>query len=292
MVERRIFISSESAFPPGDPREAFRAELLKKIRAKGYSPQQFGESGLPQNLVWSFANVDWVMRRCVGAVVMGCAPWGPRSPGGAGFHQTSVDRHYEGAVAVTHGLPLLLLKDSNVVFSGVLAAGGGKLITDIPRGIDSAQFTERFDGWLQEVMAHRDIFLGYCSKSSGLGAQVQLRLQDLGATVKNWEMDFRSGQSILAEIEAARASCSAGVFLFSEDDVYDDVESTAAPRDNVIFEVGYFISAKGPDRCLIVRVGKPKIPADLGGTIYVQLDKGASVASIEGRLAHFVAHNL
>jgi predicted nucleotide-binding protein len=104
-------------------------------------------------------------------------------------------------------------------------------------------------------------------------------------------MDFRAGRSILAEVEAARDSCSAGVFLFSEDDAYD-AEGGAAPRDNVVFELGYFMSAKGPDRCLIVRVGEPRIPADLGGTIYVPLAKGQDVASIEGGLAAFVARAL
>jgi predicted nucleotide-binding protein len=105
-------------------------------------------------------------------------------------------------------------------------------------------------------------------------------------------MDFRSGRSILAEVEAARDSCSAGVFLFSEDDRYDHAEGTVAPRDNVVFELGYLMGAKGPDRCLIVRVGNAKIPADLGGTIYVPLEKGKDVASIEERLADFVAHAL
>ena len=105
-------------------------------------------------------------------------------------------------------------------------------------------------------------------------------------------MDFRSGASILYELEAARTACSCGIFLFSEDDPLDGVPGGAAPRDNVVFEAGHFIFSKGPTRCLIIRQGDAKMPADLGGSIYVALDKAGSVTAIEGRLAQFLEMNL
>jgi Predicted nucleotide-binding protein containing TIR-like domain len=78
----------------------------------------------------------------------------------------------------------------------------------------------------------------------------------------------------------------------SEDDPLEGTSGGAAPRDNVVFEAGYFMSAKGPERCLIVRHGEAKMPADVGGAIYVPLSKTADVSSIEGRLSDFVAQNL
>ena len=59
-----------------------------------------------------------------------------------------------------------------------------------------------------------------------------------------------------------------------------------------MFEAGYFMSSKGPERCLIVRQGEAKMPADVGGAIYVHLDKGADIASIEARLGDFLNKNL
>jgi len=97
-------------------------------------------------------------------------------------------------------------------------------------------------------------------------------------------MDFRPGGSILGELENARAMCSCGIFLFSEDDPLEGSPGIAAPRDNVVFEAGYFVNAKGPERCLIIRHGEAKMPADLGGAIYVHL-KTSDVSSIEGQLA-------
>jgi len=110
--------------------------------------------------------------------------------------------------------------------------------------------------------------------------------------VLNWAMDFRAGGSILSEIENARAACSCGVFLFSEDDPLEGTPGGAAPRDNVVFEAGYFMSSKGPERCLIIRHGEAKMPADVGGAIYVHLGKTADVGSIEARLSDFLLRNL
>src|SRR5262249_19398090 len=102
----------------------------------------------------------------------------------------------------------------------------------------------------------------------------------------------RAGGSILSEIENARAACSCGVFLFSEDDPLEGTPGVAAPRDNVVFEAGYFMSSKGPEKCLIIRPGGAKRPAGGRGGLYVYLSKGADVSSIEGRLSSFVAQNL
>jgi predicted nucleotide-binding protein len=105
-------------------------------------------------------------------------------------------------------------------------------------------------------------------------------------------VDFRAGKSILGEISAASSQCSCGVFLFSEDDRFEDNANVVAPRDNVVFEAGYFMSTRGDDRCLIIRHGDAKMPADLEGRIYVQLQRGSTVSTIEPRLKVFLRDQL
>ena len=293
MLERRIFVSSISSLDEGDPRRELKDAILARLRNAGFSPQEFMASGIPRNLAWSFETVDTVIRRCIGAVVLGFRRWhvGPL------IDVASAYAHYEGAVALTRGLPVLLLAESGVDNAGVLSLAGGKVITTIPANAgpewaNEPQFVGRFEAWKQELDGRRDIFLGFCSKSAGTAAEIQLLLEKYGAKVHRWNMDFRSGRSILEEIEGARAICSSGVFLFSEDDPLEGIDGSAAPRDNVVFEAGYFVSAKGPDRCLIVRYGNAKMPADIGGSIYVWLAKGAGVSTIEGQLNDFVTKNL
>jgi hypothetical protein len=279
-----------------DRRRSLKAAILQKISASGFEPQEFWESGIPETLSWSFENTERVMRRCVGAVVFGFPRWTIHEPPPevklAGDYN-----HYEGAVALSRELPVLLLAEEGLENRGIFWTGGGRIITYVPKDADaqwveSSEFVKRFSSWCREIGARKDIFLGYCSKSGGTAAKIQLRLEKMGASVLNYEMDFRSGASILTEIESARASCFCGVFLFSEDDPLEGDSQTAAPRDNVVFEAGYFMSSKGPDRCLIIREGEAKMPADLGGSIYVHLKKGIDVGAIDGRLRDFIEKNL
>lgn len=295
-MERRIFVSATSDRNLDERRRALKAAIIQKIRDAGYSPQEFWEMGLAANLAWNFDNVDLVMRRCIGAIVLGFPRWA-MSHAGYTARLVGEYNHYEGAVALTHGLPMMLIAEQGVEDRGVVWTGGGRPITILPEDattewLDSSEFTARFAAWNNEMGSRKDIFLGYCSESIGTAAQIQLWLERHGASVLNWAMDFRSGASILGEIEAARAVCSAGIFLFSEDDPLVGVSGGAAPRDNVVFEAGHFISSKGASRCLIIREGAAKIPADLGGAIYVALSKGGDVATIEGRLGRFLDTSL
>src|SRR5215211_3806932 len=275
-MQKRIFVSGTANRNLDDRRQALKAAVAGKVRQARYEPQEFFESGIPENLAWNFENVDRVMRQCVGAVVFGFPRWTISYDHSEGVRLVGEYNHYEGAVAMTLGLPVLLLKEEGVEDRGIVWNGGGKAITYVPenadaRWVDSPEFTKRFNAWLRELAARKDIFLGYCSKSAGIAAQIQLRLEKLGASVLNWAMDFRAGGSILSEIENARAACSCGVFLFSEDDPLEGAQGVAAPRDNVVFEAGYFMSSKGPEKCLIIRHGDAKMPADVGGAIYVHL---------------------
>lgn len=84
--------------------------------------------------------------------------------------------------------------------------------------------------------------------------------------------------------------CSAGIFLFTKDDAIsgDGAKDRAVPRDNVVFEAGYFAALKGKSRALIVREIGTQMPADLGGDIYASLDKKENIEPIYPVLERFV----
>lgn len=295
-MERRIFISSTTNGRLDPRRKQLKAAILGKVRAAGLVPQEFFESGIPEDLSWNFDNVDRVMRHCIGAIVFGFPRWVVSSAQGE-QRLAGEFNHFEGAVALSYRLPLLLLKEEGIEDRGIVWNGIGKAITFVPPDaeadwVDTDYFAKRFGAWIRALDARKDVFLGYCSKSAGIAAQIQLRLERQGASVLNWAMDFRAGDSILSEIENARTACSCGIFLFTEDDPLEGTSGGAAPRDNVVFEAGYFMSSKGPSRCLIIRSGEAKMPADVGGSIYIHLPKGADVSTIEGQLRDFLTKNL
>jgi hypothetical protein len=296
-VDRRVFVSSTSDRALDDRRRSVKAAIAGRLRKAGYAPEAFWEAGRAENLSWNFDNVDRVMRSCVGAVVIGFPRW-TLSHSGATTRLVGEYNHYDTAVAFTLGLPVMLIVEQGVEKRAATWPGAsGTTITQLPEDATaqwtgSDEFQRRFAAWQREVGRRSDVFLGYCSRSRGTAAQINMILTRHGATVHDWAVDFRSGASILSEIERARATCTAGIFLFTEDDPLDGRDSGAAPRDNVVFEAGHFMASKGAERCLIIREGDAKMPADLGGAIYLRLPAGAPVDSIESRLHRFLDTNL
>jgi len=70
------------------------------------------------------------------------------------------------------------------------------------------------------------------------------------------------------------------------------VQPPAVPRDNVVFEAGYFAAAKGRDRVLIIKEEGAKMPADLGGNIYLTLSQRDDIRPIETAIREFVERRL
>jgi predicted nucleotide-binding protein len=113
--------------------------------------------------------------------------------------------------------------------------------------------------------------------------------QDLGVTVLDWA-EFKPGRTILDEIREAAFRCTGAIFLFTRDDEASDPGPTgkALPRDNVVFEAGYFSSLKTKHNVLIILEDGTKMPADLGGDIYSSLKTRSAVPSIKSDLAKFI----
>jgi Predicted nucleotide-binding protein containing TIR-like domain len=160
-----------------------------------------------------------------------------------------------------------------------------------PSWLKTAEFRVPFGYWRAQLYARRDVFLGYCSSSRATAASLKYFLQSTGATVLDWQTDFIAGRSILAQIEEAASRCSAGIFLFTKDDDLIDKgqPDVSAPRDNVVFEAGYFIGLKGKRNVLIIREKGSKMPADLGGDIYAMLPDRVDIGPIERVVSGFMA---
>lgn len=296
-MERRVFVSVNSDRTLDPRRREVKRAILDKLRAAELSPQVFYEAGLPHHLPWSFDNVRSVMRRCIGALVIGFPRWRATPAGEPPVKMVGEYSHFEGGVALALNLPTLIAAESGLLQQGILYAGGGTQVVSLgddvaPNEPFEGEFGRAIDGWLSVLQDRRDLFLGYCSASSSIALQFQRMLRAEGITLHNWEMDFKSGRSILSEIERARDLCGRAIFIFGEDDEFQGTMLQAAPRDNVVFEAGYFIGSKGPANTLIVRVGRAKMPADLGGTIYLSLKDGAQPDVLKAAVANFVQRGI
>jgi hypothetical protein len=117
-ITRRIFVSSPRIEYLDNRRKELKRAIVKEIEALGYEAQMFesGEEsrGLPSNkgLSWSPKYADEVMKRCVGAAILGFPLWQCSKLTADGTvslpsRYCTEYCHYEGAIARTLGLPIL-----------------------------------------------------------------------------------------------------------------------------------------------------------------------------------------
>ena len=199
--------------------------------------------------------------------------------------------HYEGALAHTLGLPTLVLVQKNVRRRVVFDMSFGGYVGEFDANaslewLHTQEFRVPFHYWTDLLEERRDVFLGYSSSSEATAASIKRFLLSMGAKVLDWQTDFIPGRTILDQIEQAAAPSIGGIFLFTKDDDLVDrgQPDKAVPRDNVIFEAGYFIGLKGKRNVLVIREAGSKMPADLGGDIYASLLDKTNITPIERSL--------
>jgi hypothetical protein len=298
MKTERIFVSMPADAWQSEAERELKWGIVKRIEKLGYVTEVFtdprGTDSLAASMSWSRQDCEAVMRRCDGCVLIGMPRWRM----GAGAEHVALPtefNHYEGAVAQMLRLPLLsYVQDGvapRVVFDRSVAGYMGRIpALPSPGWFKSKDFYVPFEYWRQKLDARRDVFLGYCSASSAVAKKLKTYLgKSLQLSVLDWATDFDPARSILQQIESAAERCGAGIFLFTADDLLASASPKArsVPRDNVVYEAGYFSAAKGKARTLIVLQDGAKMPADLGGDIYAALPAGQSIDAIRPVLRRF-----
>lgn len=272
--------------------------IVATIEDLGYTTEVFldprGTSSLAASQAWNASACEQVMRRCEGCVLLGFPRWRINADTGQIYLPTEFN-HYEGAVAYTLDLPLLVLVQAGVLRRVVFDASYKGYVGIIPENptpkwLTTKEFKVPFKFWREQLERRRGVFLGYCSSSTATAQKIKHFILDTGLSVLDWATDFDPATSILHQIEEASKRCGAGIFLFTKDDALSDGNSKdrAVPRDNVVFEAGYFSALKGKSKVLIVRESGAKMPADLGGDIYASLEDKERIDPIKPVLYKFL----
>ena len=206
--------------------------------------------------------------------------------------------HIQSTMAVAARKPLLVLREKTLAERGVLRSGHlpnvlKMPITLNPEWLDSDDFTSVFNRWAEEVDCFRHVFLGYSSKATDTANQLYKFLtESLRLRVFDWHQ-FRAGDTIWDSIERAESSTSCGLFLFMADDKFSGkLSNQFAPRDNVVYEAGYFAGAKGRKNSLVIREEGAKVPSDLGGLLYLALKDRSDISPLQTQLAEYLSRVL
>ncbi|HEX7180509.1 MAG TPA: nucleotide-binding protein [Thermoanaerobaculia bacterium] len=297
-MKRRIFVSSPRDEYLDDRRNKLKWAIVGEIEALGYEAQVFGSpeggKGLAADRSWSAENAKDVMRRCVGAAILGFPIWKCSAVRDSRSVSLVTEYcHYEGALARAFGLPILALLEEGVEERVFFARHATDPVITVPVQADYTWVAQdRFRGflerWNKNLGERKDLFLAYSGRLEGTADSIRNILNQIGATVLDWKPDFVGGSTILEQVERAAERTTGGVFLFTRDDMLKGKREQAAPRDNVIFEAGFFAHAKGHERVLIIREEGAKMPADLGGVVYETLADRSNTSGLEERLRRFV----
>lgn len=176
-------------------------------------------------------------------------------------------------MATVAGRPLLVLRETHVAQRGAFRRGYIHPIVDMPSSLDpewlkSGKFNHEFQKWIDDVNQFHHVFLGYSAQAEPVASLIREFLRDeMKLRVFDWH-EFRPGGSIWDAIKRAERRTHAGIFLFTADDkINAGLSRQIVPRDNVIYEAGYFAGAKDRKHALVIREQGAKLPSDLGGVI-------------------------
>lgn len=185
--------------------------------------------------------------------------------------------HMQAVMAQCARRPLLVLREKALAERGAFRSGYLPHVVRVPSSLnidwfDSPDFCSEFNRWFDEVNCFRHIFLGYSSKAIDVATAVYKFLTEhLKLRVFDWR-DFRIGDTIWESIERGERLTTCGLFLFMADDkLVASEKHEFAPRDNVVYEAGYFAGAKGLRKSLVIREEGAKVPTDLDGILYIAL---------------------
>lgn len=293
---KRVFVSVPRDHNLREPQRLLKRSVLAHLRANGLEPQEFQVSGLPVRSPYTIEALREIMSRCHGVLVLAFARWHDDSVDD-GLALPTVWNHFEGAFAIALKKEILVITETHVSEDGITWGGAGQIVLRAPKGADVSWLSTddahtQISAWIDAVKQNEEVFLAYSSKGRATANDIHKYLTSNGVSVRDWEIGFAPGPTILEELVQASRSCIGAVMLLTRDDELAGEGGKAVPRDNVIFEMGMFMEAKGRERVLVVLEEGAKLPADVGGGIYLSLRDRNDITPIHSGLLSFMRNRI
>lgn len=131
------------------------------------------------------------------------------------------------------------------------------------------------------------VFIGSSKESLTPAREIQSLLSHDDLVPRPWTDGFRPSATAIENLERELAGADFAILVLAADDVVESRDATHnAPRDNVIWEHGFFTGGLGRGRVFIV---KPrgvdlKLPSDWGGITILDYDPNGTLDDLPSRL--------
>jgi predicted nucleotide-binding protein len=148
-----------------------------------------------------------------------------------------------------------------------------------PKGPESsplASATSSTSSPPQAQRSSRKVFLVHGYDEAALQATARF-LERVGLEVIVLREQPERGRTIIEKFEECASEVGFAVVLLTPDDVGGKVTAAqiaSRARQNVIFELGYFVGKLGRGHACLLRKGSLEVPSDLYGVVYTEMDEG------------------
>lgn len=131
-----------------------------------------------------------------------------------------------------------------------------------------------------------ELFIGSSKEGLGIAKKFKKAIEKVVPNIKIsiWDKGvFGLSKNNLDSLVMEAKKCDFAIMVMTADDSLKTRKSTCrAPRDNVVFELGLFMGTIGNERTFLVRSSDSKLPTDLDGITYVEIDpKAKSIPSVK-----------
>jgi predicted nucleotide-binding protein len=148
--------------------------------------------------------------------------------------------------------------------------------------VDRLEFYEPMGSISAPLKNLSKVFVVHGHDEGALQAMARF-LETIGLQVVILREQPDQGRATIEKFEACAAEVGFAVVLLTPDDLGGAVaapEQAARARQNVIFELGYFVGSLGRGRACLLRKGNVEIPSDLFGVIYTDFDHPAEGSKV------------
>ncbi len=132
------------------------------------------------------------------------------------------------------------------------------------------------------------VFIGSSAETLSVAREIQTALSHDNMLVTVWtDGVFQASRTTIEELTKVVTASDFAILVLGQDDVVvSRGEEQAAPRDNVVFELGLFMGAIGRTRTIMVRERglNMKIPSDLLGVTILDYAQG-ELRTLQARVA-------
>jgi predicted nucleotide-binding protein len=165
---------------------------------------------------------------------------------------------------------------TQAIEGGIDALG---LIRDALQYCPQQQVTPQASPLEREVSTRGDIFIVH-GHDAGAKESVARFIEKLDLRAVILHEQPSGGRTVVEKLEEESSSVAYAVVLLTPDDIGapgDKPEETKRrARQNVIFELGFFVGKLGRAKVCVLHKGVVDIPSDFQGVIYVQMDEAGA----------------